>query len=58
MVHLATAEDRIREVWATNLEDEFKEICKVGVGQLLHLIVKYWNNFFFVKGSLHKVKKI
>ena len=30
MVHLATAEDRIREVWATNLEDEFKEICKVG----------------------------
>ena len=29
MVHLATAEDRIREVWATNLEDEFKEICKV-----------------------------
>jgi len=29
MVHLATGEDRIREVWASNLEEEFKEICKV-----------------------------
>jgi CCR4-NOT transcription complex subunit 7/8 len=29
MVHMATGEDRIREVWASNLEEEFKEICKV-----------------------------
>jgi len=26
---MATDEDRIREVWASNLEEEFKEICKV-----------------------------
>jgi len=29
MVHMSTEEDRIKEVWATNLEEEFKEICKV-----------------------------